>query len=123
MCLGDHLWVHRGGYEHHGIDDGEGCVVHYAGGKGHEGTSNSSAVQRCKMQQFSDGAVVNIRTYQSAEKQRVFPPEVVVQRAYSRVGENKYHLVFNNCEHFATWCKCNKHRSAQASSRRVSTPH
>jgi hypothetical protein len=27
-----------------------------------------------------------------------------VQRALSRVGERRYSLTGNNCEHFATWC-------------------
>jgi hypothetical protein len=31
--------------------------------------------------------------------------DVVVRRAESRLGEKKYNLLFNNCEHFATWCK------------------
>jgi hypothetical protein len=30
---------------------------------------------------------------------------VVVQRAESRLGQSNYNLLFNNCEHFATWCK------------------
>ncbi len=31
--------------------------------------------------------------------------DVVVQRAESRLGERKYNMLFNNCEHFANWCK------------------
>ena len=31
----------------------------------------------------------------------------------SRLGEQSYNLLFNNCEHFATWCKTGLHRSAQ----------
>ena len=27
-----------------------------------------------------------------------------VQRAGSRIGEHRYHLTGNNCEHFANWC-------------------
>lgn len=28
----------------------------------------------------------------------------IVSRAKSRLGEQEYSVVFNNCEHFATWC-------------------
>ena len=28
----------------------------------------------------------------------------IVRRAYSRIGEKGYYLIFNNCEHFARWC-------------------
>jgi hypothetical protein len=30
-----------------------------------------------------------------------------------RLGEQNYNLLFNNCEHFAHWCKTGRHRSAQ----------
>jgi hypothetical protein len=36
-----------------------------------------------------------------------------VERARSRLGENKYNLVFNNCEHFAIWCKTGISESKQ----------
>lgn len=26
-------------------------------------------------------------------------------RALSRLGEEKYHLITNNCEHFVRWCR------------------
>ena len=31
----------------------------------------------------------------------------------SRLGEQNYNLLFNNCEHFANWCKTGRHRSNQ----------
>jgi hypothetical protein len=31
----------------------------------------------------------------------------------ARLGEQRYNLVFNNCEHFAIWCKTGRHRSTQ----------
>ena len=31
----------------------------------------------------------------------------------SRLGEQRYNLLFNNCEHFAHWCKTGRHRSSQ----------
>jgi hypothetical protein len=34
-----------------------------------------------------------------------FISDHVVERAQSRLGEQKYNLLFNNCEHFASWCK------------------
>ena len=32
------------------------------------------------------------------------------------LGEQNYNLLFNNCEHFATWCKTGRHRSGQVDS-------
>jgi hypothetical protein len=30
--------------------------------------------------------------------------DLAVQRAASRIGERRYSLTLNNCEHFANWC-------------------
>jgi len=40
-------------------------------------------------------------------------PRVTLRRAMSRLGEQNYNLLFNNCEHFAHWCKTGRHRSEQ----------
>ena len=41
------------------------------------------------------------------------PAGVTLRRAMGRLGEQNYNLLFNNCEHFAHWCKTGRHRSAQ----------
>lgn len=38
---------------------------------------------------------------------------VTLRRAMGRLGEQNYNLLFNNCEHFAHWCKTGRHRSSQ----------
>ena len=43
----------------------------------------------------------------------LFSPEETVERAKSRLGEDKYSLPFNNCEHFALWCKTGVSESHQ----------
>ena len=37
----------------------------------------------------------------------------VVRRARLRLGENRYHLLTNNCEHFCEWCIRGESRSLQ----------
>jgi Lecithin retinol acyltransferase len=37
----------------------------------------------------------------------------VVVRARSRLGEDRYRLTTNNCEHFCHWCLTGEPRSAQ----------
>jgi len=37
----------------------------------------------------------------------------VVARARSRLGENRYRLTTNNCEHFCEWCLSGESRSEQ----------
>ncbi len=36
-----------------------------------------------------------------------------MQRAISKLGEHKYDVVWNNCEHFAYYCKTGNYRSEQ----------
>ncbi|XP_022093773.1 uncharacterized protein LOC110980974 [Acanthaster planci] len=41
------------------------------------------------------------------DEQKCYPPEEVIKRARSKIGnkEYRYSLVWNNCKHFAQWCK------------------
>jgi hypothetical protein len=100
MALGDQLYVWRqfvnveGVYQHHGIDVGDGNVIHYR--------KPSEIIECTSFETFSRGNPVYIRQYPDGF---CFIGDVVVNRAISRLGENKYNLIFNNCEHFATWCK------------------
>lgn len=88
------FWQMEGIYQHHGIDCGDGSVIHYR--------KPSEIVERTSFTTFSKGNVVTVKEY---IKGFCYIPEVVVARAESRLGEDKYSLLFNNCEHFATWCK------------------
>src|SRR5262245_35220683 len=105
MARGDHIFVHRLGYTHHGIDCGDGTVVHYTGELGQK---KEAAIRRTGLVDCLKNGHLNLRPYGRCD-----PPHVVVDRAESRLGEDKYHLAFNNCEHFATWCKTGNASSEQ----------
>jgi hypothetical protein len=105
MPKADHIYVARVGYTHHGIDMGDGTVIHYTGEVGQKA---NAAVRRTPLAVFARGAVIRVRPYGQCD-----PPKTVLARARRRLFENRYHLVFNNCEHFATWCKTGKHKSEQ----------
>lgn len=108
MAQGDQIYVFRelanlnGVYEHHGIDFGDGTVVHYR--------KPSEIIERTSFDTFSRGNPVYVRDYPIGF---CFIPQIVIDRAESRLGENKYNLLFNNCEHFATWCKTGISHSKQ----------
>ena len=103
MASADHLKVPRqhGLFVHHGIDLGDGTVAHYLEGR---------QILRSPLQDFSLGQPVSTVTYPPGS---CSPPGVTLQRALSRLGEQRYNLIFNNCEHFAHWCTTGRHRSAQ----------
>ena len=104
--LGAHLVTHRIGYTHHGIYVGNNKVIHYSGlAKG----LKSGPVEEIELDDFCQSKTFTIRRHPNA----VFSPDKVVERASSRVKENNYDLVLNNCEHFAHWCIHNIQSSEQ----------
>ncbi|MGF0127830.1 lecithin retinol acyltransferase family protein [Selenomonas bovis] len=48
-------------------------------------------------------------------KIKVYTAEQTLRRALKRLGETKYDLLGNNCEHFALWCKFKTYISKQVS--------
>jgi hypothetical protein len=98
MKPGDHICAKRRGYAHHGIYIGDRSVIHYAGLS--DGLS-AGPIERCTLQQFK-GAASEYIVIKWGE--RPFTHEETVERAHSRLGEDKYDLIWNNCEHFARWC-------------------
>jgi Lecithin retinol acyltransferase len=107
MSRGDHVYVRRrrliSRYTHHGIDCGDATVIHYAGDPG-----TVRRVERTSMEEFAVGAQVFVRP-----GRRQLPAEEVVANAESRLGSDGYHLVWNNCEHFATWASTGSAASKQ----------
>ncbi|QQE65282.1 phage-shock protein [Leptolyngbya sp. BL0902] len=108
MVRSDQIYVMRplasiqGVYQHHGIDCGDGTVIHY------RKLGDDAQIERTSLEMFSWGNPIR-RVYHAA----MDPEDVVMQRAESRLGERQYDLFFNNCEHFATWCKIGRSESAQ----------
>ncbi|MEM6253488.1 MAG: lecithin retinol acyltransferase family protein [Cyanobacteria bacterium P01_D01_bin.156] len=96
MARGEQVYVIRDmvgvPYQHHGIDCGDGTVIHYR-------KVGTATISRTNRESFARGHLV----YQVSQSVR-FIPDVVIRRAESRLGEQRYNLFFNNCEHFANWC-------------------
>ena len=64
------------------------------------------------MSRFSKGRPV--RTVQYSESK--YSPQEIVRRARSRLGENDYEVLRNNCEHFCNWCISGRSHSTQVES-------
>ena len=88
---GDHIAAGRDLYSHHGIYDGNGGVISY----------DKFTVRRTSLEEFAEGDPI----YKVKEK-AVYSSDEILDRARSRMGEKEYNLLFNNCENFATWCRC-----------------
>jgi hypothetical protein len=105
-ALGTELVTRRSGYEHHGIYAGNGMVIHYAG---FAKSLHRGPVEEVTVEQFAGGHEVTIRQNPAAR----FVGMEAVRRARSRIGEDRYRLLTNNCEHFVTWCLDGRARSRQ----------
>jgi hypothetical protein len=103
LAAADHLQVPRqhGLFNHHGIDLGDGTVAHYLEGR---------EILRSPLEEFSREQPLSVVAYPEGS---CSPTGVTLRRAMGRLGEQDYNLLFNNCEHFAHWCKTGRHRSTQ----------
>jgi len=122
MSAGDHLFYYRAGgvYSHHGIDCGDGMVIHYESSPwmklagscrvaGHRSTATTPRIARVTWDEFALGSDVFVRDYPA----ECDAAEQVLARARGRIGEACYDIFGNNCEHFAVWCKTGIPHSTQ----------
>lgn len=107
--IGSHLKVSRQGYSHHGIYIGDDQVIHYEGFSEIFKYGPICCVSLAEFQGSSK--YISIVSYRDCDI--MFSPAQIVERAKSRLSENKYSLVTNNCEHFAHWCITGKSASRQ----------
>jgi len=108
MAKGEHIKVKRLGglYTHHGIDLGDGTVVHYSG----EPLRHKDArVCRVPEEEFLQGGEKLIVAYAGELR----PSGEVAEVALSLLDEQRYDLWLNNCEHFASYCKTGQRKSSQ----------
>lgn len=104
--LGAHLVTPRRGYTHHGIYAGEGTVLHYAG---LSRSIRRGPVAQVRLDEFANGQPVHVE----CRSEPALEAGEIVARARSRLGENRYRLLTNNCEHFSEWSRFGVSRSRQ----------
>lgn len=104
--VGAHLVSPRFGYLHHGIYLGDGKVIH-------SGAVSfllpRGPVEEVSLQDFRRGRRLTVRCGVLTR----YEAQEVVRRARSRLGEDRYRLLSNNCEHFCEWCVRGEQRSYQ----------
>ena len=114
MASGDGLEVERrlaGSavvYMHHGIDMGDGTVVHARPTDFLNPFGGGSVVQT-SWAEFADGRPVRVVPFRAAR----YTPEEIAARAASQVGRPGYCPLVQNCEHFSTWCATGEPTSRQ----------
>jgi hypothetical protein len=105
LAPGTELIVDRLAYRHHGIYLGEGLVIHYAGRISHP----HGLIEAVPLRSF----VGRRRVHLGRRPAESLHAEAIVRRARSRLGERRYAILSNNCEHFCSWCQEGESRSRQ----------
>ncbi len=134
LRAGDVIGVSRGAYEHYAIYAGKGRVIHYAGETSdltgrvsiHEAPFENflkdstdyfvvSFEGRYPVKIYAQTRFIPVNFFDSRniKRKRIYSPRETLKRAYSRIGECKYNMISNNCEHFAMWCKTGSAKSTQ----------
>jgi hypothetical protein len=98
---GDHIKAWRPIHRHHGIYVGSGRVIHYL--------EKGVGVKETDFYTFSDNQLTELVHHDNPR----YSPSEVIERAYSRLKEDNYSLIFNNCEHFCNWCIDGESKSDQ----------
>ncbi len=108
LVPGTQLIIRRRGYHHHGIYAGARRVVHYAGRVRYP----QGLVEEVTLTEFIDGCSLRVGHLPD----NWVSGGVIVRRARSRLGERRYDIFRNNCEHFCNWCRAGEQRSEQIES-------
>ena len=114
LQYGDVICVRRmvGLYDHYGIYESDNVIYEYAADSGDFG--KKATVHITTLKTFMDNSKeVHAVVYPPSEKYTLYSPSDTIARARSKLGETKYNLVTNNCEHFAVWCKTGVQKSGQ----------
>lgn len=104
--LGAHIVTPRRWYTHHGIYVGAGQVIHY---QGLSSSLRRGPVAKVSLAEFSQGHPVHVH----GEADVAYSGIEIAARACSRLGEDAYDVLRNNCEHFCSWCLSGAARSPQ----------
>jgi hypothetical protein len=104
---GAHLLTPWMGFAHHGLYVGAGNVVHY-GALLYDILRRP--VEEVTLESFAAGRPVFVVEHGDP----CLATDEVIRRARSRLGEDRYRLFTNNCEHFVEWCLHGVARSFQA---------
>ncbi len=113
---GDMVRVKSGNIHHYGVFVSEKEIIQFGLAPAARAGVKDCDITVCSsdLQTFLHGGTLEKAVFDEKDKKQPLPAEVVVQKARSRLGEKGYHLLYNNCEHFAYECVLNEKKCTQA---------
>jgi len=121
---GDLIWANRsvkyGPYNHCGIYENAGYVIHFAPLEGEEINSENAIVHRTTFEKFKDGCPVILVVI---DPQHCLDVKETLRRAKEGIGTRGYNIATFNCDHFATRCKTGVYCSIQCNQIKEKLPN
>ncbi len=113
--LGDMIRVKVGPMYHYGIYIRDDEVIQFGPNPALRLGLADSELSVCQtdMDAFLCGEFLEVRVPDRKERRHQFSPKKTAELARSRIGEKGYHILHNNCEHFAYECVTGEHYSSQ----------
>ena len=114
MQPSDMVRVPSGGFYHYGICIDENTIIQFGESVVNPLVDpNTVEVNATTVDGFLRGRFAEVAEYDKKELKRKNSPEKIIAHAKAAIGRKGYHILYNNCEHFANECVFNDHASSQ----------
>ncbi|MBR0445990.1 MAG: lecithin retinol acyltransferase family protein [Oscillospiraceae bacterium] len=112
---GDMIRVKIGPLYHYGIYISDDEVIQFGPNPSLRVGLPDSELAVCvtDVDEFLCGEFLEVRVPDRKERRKQNSPKKTVEIARSRIGQRGYHILHNNCEHFANECVTGEHFSSQ----------
>ena len=112
---GSMIRVQAGSVLHYGVFVSPDEVIQFGVAPNRRADMKESDVRvlTTSLTDFQNGVVCETAVFTSEETATHPTPAEAVATARNRMGEGGYHILYNNCEHFANECVTGKHYSEQ----------
>ena len=111
--IGAHIRVQIQSIYHHGIYIGNDEVIQFGLLCDMLKPKEEVRVLVSSIEEFLQGGFLEVRVFDRKERKIKNDDLKIVEIAKSKLGEDGYDIVHNNCEHFANFCIFNKKESKQ----------
>ncbi len=103
---GDMIRVAVGSLYHFGIYVSDGEVIQFGLPPTRHGDMPASDIEvlASDIDTFLDGGFLEVCEFDKKEKKKNRTPDKIVEYARAKIGTRGYHILYNNCEHFANEC-------------------
>lgn len=114
MQPGDMVRVPSGSFYHYAICVSENSVIQFGDSIVNPNVDASTVeVYEASIDDFLKGRFAEVAEYDKKEIKRKNSPARIILHAKSSIGRKGYHIIHNNCEHFANECVFGDHKSHQ----------